>query len=351
MISPAYNSLDKLLHWLALGSGTFLELTFDIERNLYSGKNSPPADGNHVFVSGLARAGTTILMRTLHQTGEFSSLTYRDMPFVLAPNTWAGITSRSRRVVGDAERSHGDGILVNPDSPEALEEVFWRVFGGQYIQKDKLVRVELPESTFENLRAYVNLINRRYGKKRYLSKNNNNVLRLDGLVWAFPNATILLPFRDPVAHSCSLLNQHIRFTELHRHDRFAKKYMAWLAHYEFGCDHRPFEWGASAAEEYPKTDPEYWLKQWIGVYGFLSQQVSEDSTHCIFVCHELMCRESHKAWAGICRNLNIQGHQNLADNFTSRKGKQTHIRPGHLLDEAYSIYEDLKRRSTDRLLS
>ena len=41
---------------------------------------------DHVFVSGLARSGTTALLNALYQSGTFASLSYDDMPFILAPN-------------------------------------------------------------------------------------------------------------------------------------------------------------------------------------------------------------------------------------------------------------------------
>ena len=78
----------------------------------------------HVFISGLARAGTTVLMRKFHATGLYRSLTYRDMPFVLAPNLWRRLSLISRREIENAERAHGDNLFVNIDSPESLDEVF-----------------------------------------------------------------------------------------------------------------------------------------------------------------------------------------------------------------------------------
>ena len=37
----------------------------------------------HVFITGLARSGTTILLNALYKSNIFASLTYSDMPFVL----------------------------------------------------------------------------------------------------------------------------------------------------------------------------------------------------------------------------------------------------------------------------
>ena len=100
----------------------------------------------------------------------------------MAPNTWSKITGRFQDDNVRMERVHADGIRIDYDSPEALEEVFWRVFGGKYVLKDRLVSLKLTDDAIENFRIYINLINRKYNKQRYLSKNNNNILRLPGLI-------------------------------------------------------------------------------------------------------------------------------------------------------------------------
>ncbi len=346
-----YNFPSRILHRLALGSKAILETGFDIERKLFSARSTESVAAKHVFVSGLARSGTTLLMRALYDSREFSSLTYRDMPFVLAPNTWAKVTKRSRHHMNDIERAHGDGIRIGFDSPEALEEVFWRVFGGDYIRGDRLASVRLSDESIAAFRAYVDLINRRYNKKRYLSKNNNNILRLTGLSRAFPDAIVLVPFRDPIQQARSLLTQHNKFIERHRYDRFARKYMTWLVHHEFGSDHRPFEWGATVGAKYAPTELEYWLAQWIGVYGFLVEQVSEDDTHRVFVCYELLCERSPEAWGSICNLVDIPLRTESTDRFETRNRTAETAVPGSLSDKAYSIYEALMIRSSNRLLS
>ena len=109
-------------------------MSFAIENALIKKPQELP--GNHVFISGLARSGTTILLKYLYETGAFKSLTYSDMPFVLMPNTWKKI-SRKKTKSSKHERAHNDSIKIGPDSPEAFEEVFWRVFFGKnYIRDD-----------------------------------------------------------------------------------------------------------------------------------------------------------------------------------------------------------------------
>lgn len=129
VIQSPYTALDRLLHWLALEPQTVRRLCFDLERQLYLPKEPQHAAQGAVYVCGLARSGTTILLRILDAITELQSLTYRAMPFVLAPNLWRATHGAHQRSVPKVMRAHKDGLFVDLDSPEGLEEVFWNTFG------------------------------------------------------------------------------------------------------------------------------------------------------------------------------------------------------------------------------
>lgn len=285
-----YSAASRTLHRLAVGNRAVAEISFDLERAVF-GRQIPDQDkAAHVFVTGLARSGTTILMRSLFETGNFCSLTYRDMPFVLAPGLWRMMSGGFQRKGAAGQRAHGDGILVDFDSPEALDEVFWRVMAGEtYIHPDRLSPMVANPELIKDFRDYVGLIMRRYGATRYLSKNNNNILRIGTLVKAFPEAVLLVPYRDPLQQAFSLLRQHERFTEQQKADPFTRDYMTWLAHHEFGADHRPFEWAADVSV--PVGSLDYWLLQWTGAYRHLLAQAQEFGANLAFVGYERLCED------------------------------------------------------------
>lgn len=298
MAGPDYGFWARVLHRFAL-AGPVSEMSFNIDRMLHASDPETARLQKHVFVCGLARAGTTALMRKLYATGEFCSLTYRDMPFALAPHFWRKLTGFSSREADLNERAHGDGILVDFDSPEALEEVFWRVLSGRkYIFSDRLAPMEADSEVIESFVKYIAALLDTSGSSRYLSKNNNNILRLSSLRVAFPEAAVIIPFRDPIQQSLSLYNQHLRFAELHRRDGFARKYMQWLVHHEFGGDHRPFDVGGSASEYSPGT-PAYWLDQWIRVYSYLLRQTEYEHDKILFVEYERLCDSPETTWKAI----------------------------------------------------
>jgi hypothetical protein len=299
-VKADYGLIDRLLHRLALGSTATAASFHEVERNRYL-EGSPEDRGGHVFVTGLARAGTTILLRELHATGQFGSLRYADMPFVLAPNLWAGISRSARKDFSPVERAHGDGIAVNLDSPEAFDEVFWRVFHGKdYIRPDGLLPHRPGLEAIARYRDLIRLVLRRSGKKRYLAKGNNNILRLATLAEAMPDCTFLLVIRQPLAHADSLLRQHRRSAD--STDSFRQDYIRWLAHHEFGSDHRPFRFG-----EPPASDPdrlEYWLATWLACYREL-EPVAESCPNVLVVPYEQLCSEP-RTWAALCERLGIE---------------------------------------------
>ena len=100
-----YSFLDQLLHRVALQSAAVAEMRFDMDQRMVRNDPEEVVEERHVFVSGLARDGTMVLMRNFYATGEFRSLTYRDMPFVLAPNLWRKMTQSSKKNVEKAERA------------------------------------------------------------------------------------------------------------------------------------------------------------------------------------------------------------------------------------------------------
>ena len=68
MLDPDYSFLERLLHRLALHYGPIADMSFDLDQMTVQADPSEIVLQRHVFVSGLARAGTTVLMRRFHAT-------------------------------------------------------------------------------------------------------------------------------------------------------------------------------------------------------------------------------------------------------------------------------------------
>jgi hypothetical protein len=277
---------------LALGSKAVGELSFDVEQ-LLNKVDPGTVNQSPVFVAGLARAGTTILLRSLHQTSAFRSLTYRDMPFVLMPATWRKLSSHFQQDMPAVERAHGDSIVIDYDSPEAFEEIFWRVFyGGDYIKDNYLACQRLDKQAVEKFRRFVgSVVASAEGAEdaRYLSKNNNNLLRLQGLKSAFPDSILIVPFREPVQHALSLLGQHRNFVSIQGEDSFSLQYMNWLGHHEFGLNHKPFRFPDQFPSSSSHDSVDYWLAQWVSAYNHTLERAPVGT---IFLSYEDLCDDA-----------------------------------------------------------
>ena len=80
--------------------------------------------------------------------------------------------------------------------------------------------------------------------------------RIGFLLATWPDATIIVPVREPVQHAASLLRQHGRFLEIHARDRFARDYMRGIGHFDFGANLLPVDfdgWLSAAVHTDPLT--------------------------------------------------------------------------------------------------
>jgi len=303
-----YSMLSKTLHHLALDSSVIKKVAFDVDCQVSrfrqgSGKSIKP-----VFVTGLARAGTTILLEALYSTGLFATLTYRDMPFVTAPLFWKLLTSGNRKESDLKERAHGDRLKVNYDSPEAFEEVFWMTFtNGDYIKESWLEQHDIDEEVTENYRKFVNNVIAGSGKQfqaLYLAKNNNNLLRISALKEAFPDGAIVVPFRNPLDHAKSLHNQHKRFSQIHSEDAFSLRYMNWLGHYEFGENFKPLKFSDEVIPKY-EGEPEeldYWLRYWKCIHEYVIDCHISD---VILFDYDMFCVDPENGLKKLARTLSL----------------------------------------------
>ena len=281
-----YSWLEQKLHQFALSSKFMREVMFDVESSTISLNQT---DDNHVFVSGLARSGTTILLNAIYKSDEFASLSYKDMPFILAPNLWSKLSFNTKDI-DLVERAHGDGIKVSTESPEAFEEVFWMTFD------------ESNKDTKEKFKNYIHFINHKYQKKRYLSKNNQNIRRLELISKIFPDSKILIPFRNPIQHAYSLLSQHKRFIKDSQKDNFISKYMQWIGHTEFGPNYIPINDNNLQFKD--DLTINHWLEQWHLTYLSCFENLRNKQT-VYFICYERLCNSSDY-WFDVLQILNIE---------------------------------------------
>ena len=342
-----YSLISKFLHKIFLANDFMPKITFELEKTLYLKKSLPFNSQKHLFITGLARSGTTILLNLLYRTNYFASLTYNDMPLVLSPNLWNRFNKRAKKQYKNKtkERAHKDRIKINIHSPEALDEVFWRTFTGKlYLKEKTLTPYSLNATILDEYDSYISLILNKYQKKHYLTKNNNTILRLDGIIKKYPRSFFVILFRDPIQQANSLLKQHLNFRDLQKEDPFALSYMNYLAHHEFGLNHKPFELSI-LPKELLKNEIEYWLHVWIGYYRLLLNSYKNKKEQIVFVSYEKLCNSPNRYINEISRKLSIDLSGIETEILKPSEKKSIKIQDEELKDCAYCIYQELKERT------
>lgn len=344
-----YSALDKFLHYLFVGNGGMARLQFRFECLLNRRSILATAPSQHIYISGLARSGSTSLMQYLGQLPEFISLSYRNMPLLFLPRT--GPKLMSRRKTTERERSHKDGMMHSLSTYEALEEPFWLHFAGRdFIGEHRLISHRVTEEVHAKYQRFRALV---AGDKTYLAKNNNHLLRAKSLHQLDAEKGLrtrtVIPFREPYAQAKSLLEQHNILSTLQKENDFAVDYMDFLVHHEFGLHVKmPFLDG-TAGESLPDGDPtslEHWLNVWLRFYGAAFDLYGAEPDFCFF-CYENYLRNPRGSLLGLCSFIDV-----APDQFKSVQVKRWMRNRRRRVEtpdpKLASLYDKMKRRAINR---
>jgi len=292
-----YSFIQKFLHDFVLNKKFINKSFYEIEKIIYS-KKKDIKNLSHIFISGLPRSGTTSLLNFIYSSNQYASLKYNNMPFILSPNFSKFF---NRKNILKKQRLHGDSITYDLNSPEALDEIFFN-------NNEEFIKNELLN--------YLQLIVLSENKFKYLSKNNLNFKRVDLINSLLPSSIFLIPIREPLQHSYSLLNQHLHFSELQKNDNFIRRYMNYLGHNEFGLDHKP--WNNSINFDDLK-DINYWLEQWILFYQNIFKNY-QNHNKCIFIIYEELTNPNYIKM--LLEKINLSDVKNLNFNYFKNSNKK-----------------------------
>ena len=315
-----YSNIQKFLHDLVFSKKIINKSLFEFEKIFYLKKKNVK-NQSHVFISGLPRSGTTSLLNFLFSTKEFASLTYRNMPFILSPNLSKLFNKKNTT---QKERLHGDGITYDINSPEAFDEVFF----------DN--NVEFVKNELLN---YIQLILLSENKLKYLSKNNLNYKRIDFIQSILPNSIFLIPIREPLQHSYSLLSQHFHFSKIQKNNDFIKRYMNYLSHNEFGLNHKSWN---EPVNFYDINKIDYWLEQWFLFYKNIYNKY-QSYVNCYFVIYEELTNNSYIK--KLQDKINFDEVDNLDLNYfkNSNKKEINSDFSNSIYENANNVYNNFKK--------
>lgn len=301
----------------------------DWETRLLAERIGETAIDRPIYIAGLARSGSTILLETLARHPATATHRYRDFPMVLAPWAWNWFVDRAGRPHGEAvERAHRDRIRVTPESPEAFEEVVWTAFlpGLHDTSASAMLGADDSHPRFEAFyRDHIRKLVALRAGDRYLAKGNYNVTRLGYLLKLFPDARFVVPVRDPVAHVASLMRQHRHFCQVQAGNARVRNYMRRAGHFEFGLDRRAINTGNpdvvreiealwDAGEEAAG-----WAMQWASVYGCVAEATEDRrlAPAIRIVRYEDMCDDPATTVSAVLR------HCELDDRGASETARRT----------------------------
>ncbi len=206
-------------------------------------------DPQPVYICGVARSGTTIVLELLSRIPEFATHRYADFPGIWTPYWWRWLSARlPDRMLPPTPRAHGDRILVTRDSPEAMEEPLWmrHIAGRHHPAVDQRLGRLATSADADWYRTHIRKLVLAAGARRYLAKGNYNLVRLPWLHAALPSARFVVLVREPGAHIASLLRQDQRFSALAATDPAVARHLVRAGHFEFGPQKRPLHLGDHA---------------------------------------------------------------------------------------------------------
>jgi hypothetical protein len=271
----------------------------------------PPID-RPVYVCGMARSGSTLLLEILHGVPGFTAHHYSDYPFLWTPLWWNRLRQRLPQQAGvPQERAHGDRLAVTRDSPEAFEEVFWQNgFPGRHDpQVSQVLEGQDRNPAFDAFyAAHIQKLLAARGAQRYLCKANYHLTRLGYLHSLFPEARFVIPVREPAAQVESLLRQDQRFSRIVQRNPAVGKHLRRVGHREFGPDRRAVNVGDTAQARSIQADFDAghgvraYARQWAALHGWLAARLAADdelARACLLVPYAALCARPLSALAGV----------------------------------------------------
>lgn len=284
-----------------------------------------------VYVTGLARAGTTVLLEFLSRHPGVATHKYRDFPGVFVP-TWWEKGFEATAADGDhqvaIERAHGDRLKVTQNSPEAIEECLWMAFFPDAHQPDvsSVLDSDTENCQFEAFyRDHIRKLLFARGEVRYVAKGNYNLSRLAYLQKIYPDARFVVAVRHPRTHIASLMKQHRLFCNGEANFPRALSYMQRVGHYEFGIDRRLINPDNSELVHEVQSlwakgeELRGWACYWAGLYGWFFDQLQNNlrlSSAVQLVRYEDMCADPIEVLGRIQKHCELSDSQ-LLETFAA----------------------------------
>ena len=294
----------------------FSDFEYNFVKNNIQNKNII----NPIYITGLARSGTTIMLEKLSMHKEFAYHSYRDFPMIFTPYFWNKTLIFLDRFIKDKnyyERSHKDGISINSNSPEAFEEVIWRLFFNGLANKDSPI-LDSGTDNYSFAQFYhKHILKLLHAKsaKRYLTKANYNISRIDYIKKLYPDSKFIIMIRNPVDHINSIIKQDKLFTKKHRNSNKTRDYMHLSGHFEFGLSKKLIKFDQDKSNKIESLFKKQnfargWGVYWNIIYQYIYQKYKNDEN--VYFCrYETLCKNPESEISNIQKFCQIEENNKL----------------------------------------
>lgn len=270
------------------------------------------------YITGLARAGTTIVLEMLTQHPDVASHRYLHMVLPYMPHWFREFAEMTPVMTSPVERLHKDGLLVTRDSPEAVEEQFWQSYFSGVLDESvsSILDSKTSNERFERLYRE-NIKKLLYNQKAttYVAKNNYNVTRLGYILKLFPDAKFIIMARNPFDHIASLAKQDVVLGRLQTDDPRLLDWTKIIGHREFGTGKVCINVGDSELIQQIRrlwrkkaTYAEGWAQYWTSIYSYTLDQISSNrkvAEASLLVRYEDLCGSPAKTIDAITEHLEL----------------------------------------------
>lgn len=342
------NKLAKVIFsqktmWIDIGN---------LETKLLRKKLKPPT--SPIFICGLARSGTTILLEIIASHDKVATHTYRDFPMLYAPYCWNKALSFIDKFSKNnelQERSHNDGIKVSPKSPEAMEEILWMSFFKTLHSYDEnnILDKNTKNPEFEEFyKEHIQKLLLAKNKDIYASKGNYNISRIDYISKIFPDAKIIIMVRSPVNHIYSSVKQDKLFLREQDKNPESLEHMGMSGHFEFGMNKAPINIGDSkAAEEIMdlfknSKDINAWIKYWNILHQYIYDNYYNNPLVKI-VRYEDMCKDSKSSLSEIFKFCTLDNYDSIIEEYSDKLVQPSYYKVDLTDDEIQKIETKTKK--------
>lgn len=306
---------DRLGGWLQEHARPVMLWLGDVETRVLGEALQAQTVRAPVWITGMARAGSTKLLELLSSLPGHTSHRYADFAGLYTPWWWNWLRARTRfgaRAALPVERAHADRIQITAESPEAFEEPLWRAHLPDWRTLAFDPAAPLPQWARRH-RAHLAKLLLVRGAQRYVGKANEHLPRLRWLLAQYPDARFIVPVRDPVSHVGSLLKQDRLLSALGQTHAAVRRHLRRAGHTEFGLDrtvpalHHPA--AALARAAFAEGDPVRGYAQWWNaLYGGLQTDLAQHPRLAQAVCivrYEDLCGTPEQTLGRVLHHLDI----------------------------------------------